>query len=207
MEYDQDIFAPRLQFILKYTAAGSRLRNDMLIHPISYAGRRLYYTDDGEGDPGFGMTAALYLAESAGEMKLRAANPRVQPYLDYNLLATEFDLSRMRESARICIDIAAQDVMSEYIGDLTDPTEADLVSDDVLDEWITRTVTTSHHISGTCKMGPSSDPMAVVDQRGRAYGLENLTVADASIMPDCIRANTNATSIMIGERVSDFIRE
>ena len=205
--YDQDIFAPRLQFVLKYTAAGSHLRNDMLVHPISYAGRRLYYTDEGEGDPGFGMTAALYLAESAGEMKLRTTNPRVQPYLDYNLLATEFDLSRMRESARICIDIAAQDAMSEYIGDLTDPTEADLASDDALDDWIMRTVTTSHHISGTCKMGPSSDPMAVVDQRGRAYGLENLTVADASIMPDCIRANTNATSIMIGERISDFIRE
>ena len=142
----------------------------MLIHPISYAGRRLYYTDEGEGDPGFGMTAALYLAESAGELKLRTANPRVQPYLDYNLLATEFDLSRMRESARICVDLAAQAAMSEYIGDLTDPTEADLGSDDALDDWIMRTVTTSHHISGTCKMGPSSDQMAVVDQRGGVRG-------------------------------------
>ena len=205
--YEQDRFAPRLQFVLRYTAEGSSLRNDMLIHPISYAGRRLYYTDDGEGEPGLGMTAAIYLAESAGEMKLRTANPRVQPYLDYNLLATEFDLSRMREAARICMDIAGQDSMAEFIGDLTDPTEADLVSDDALDDWIMRSATTSHHISGTCKMGPSSDPMAVVDQRGGAYGLEGLRVADASIMPDCIRANTNATSIMIGERVADFIRE
>ena len=56
-------------------------------------------------------------------------------------------------------------------------------------------------------MGPSSDPLAVVDQRANVYGLEGLRVADAAIMPDCIRANTNATSIMIGERVSDFIRE
>jgi choline dehydrogenase len=49
--------------------------------------------------------------------------------------------------------------------------------------------------------------MAVVDQYGKVYGLENLRVADASIMPDCIRANTNATTIMIGERISEFIKE
>ena len=53
-------------------------------------------------------------------------------------------------------------------------------------------------------MGPASDPLAVVDQHGRVHGLENLRIADASIMPDCIRANTNATTIMIGERVADF---
>ena len=69
-----------------------------------------------------------------------------------------------------------------------------------------RNIGTSHHISGTCKMGPASDPLAVVDQHGRVHGLENLRVADASIMPDCIRANTNATTIMIGERMADFLK-
>ncbi|MCY4530207.1 MAG: GMC oxidoreductase, partial [Chloroflexi bacterium] len=67
-------------------------------------------------------------------------------------------------------------------------------------------VSTSHHVSGTCKMGPSSDDMAVVDQYGRVHGLDGLRVVDASIMPDCIRANTNATAIAIGERVADFMR-
>ncbi len=56
-------------------------------------------------------------------------------------------------------------------------------------------------------MGPASDPMAVVDQYGKVHGLENLRVADASIMPNCIRANTNATTIMIAEKVADFINE
>ncbi len=205
--FDQDKFAPRLQFVLRYTAEGSELRNDMLIHPSSYATRSMYYTDTEDGPVGVGMTACIYLAESAGEMRLRTTNPRIQPYLDYNLLATEFDMRRMRESVRICLDISRQDAMSEFIAKLLDPTEPDLASDDALDDWMLRNVSTSHHISGTCKMGPSSDPMAVVDQRGRVYGLENLRVADASIMPDCIRANTNATSIMIGERVSDFIKE
>jgi choline dehydrogenase len=54
-------------------------------------------------------------------------------------------------------------------------------------------------------MGPDTDDMAVVDQYGRVYGLDNLRVADASIMPDCIRANTNLTTIMIGERVADWL--
>jgi len=70
-----------------------------------------------------------------------------------------------------------------------------------------RNVGTQHHSSGTCKMGPDSDPMAVVDQYGRVRGLENLRVADASIMPDVVRANTNATTIMIGERIADWLRE
>lgn len=54
-------------------------------------------------------------------------------------------------------------------------------------------------------MGPENDPMAVVDQRGKVHGIDGLTVADASIMPNCIRANTNLTTIMIGERIADWI--
>lgn len=87
------------------------------------------------------------------------------------------------------------------------PTDDDLASDDALDAWLSRNIGTSHHISGTCKMGPDSDAMSVVDQHGRVKGVEGLRVADASIMPDVIRANTNATTIMIGERVANWISE
>ena len=68
-----------------------------------------------------------------------------------------------------------------------------------------REVTTPTTSAGTCKMGPASDPLAVVDQQGRVHGLEGLRVADASIMPDCVRANTNATAMMIGERIADLL--
>ena len=68
-----------------------------------------------------------------------------------------------------------------------------------------REVTTAQHITGTCKMGPSLDPWAVVDQYGSVHGMEGLTIADASIMPDSVRANTNTTTMMIGERVADFL--
>ena len=205
--YEHDTVGPGIQFVLRYTSTGSSLRNDMLIHPISRASENKIYTDWDREPIGIGMIAAIYLAEAAGEMRLRDANPRIQPYLDYNLLSTKFDMDRMRESVHICRDVAKRGPLAELIEELVDPTEADLASDDALDDWMLRNVRTSHHISGTCKMGPESDRMAVVDQRARVYGLEGLRVADASIMPDCIRANTNATSIMIGERVADFITE
>ena len=86
-----------------------------------------------------------------------------------------------------------------------DPTDEELASDRSLDDWLMRRATTSHHSSGTCKMGPASDSMAVVDQYGRVHGIDGLRVADASIMPDCIRANTNATTMVIGERIADLI--
>ena len=66
---------------------------------------------------------------------------------------------------------------------------------------------TAQHISGTCKMGPSSDPLAVVDQYGKVYGVEGLRVIDASIMPDCVRANLNANVMAMAERFADFIKE
>ena len=82
-----------------------------------------------------------------------------------------------------------------------------LGSDPELTEFIMERVGTSHHASGTCKMGPDSDSMAVLDQYGRVKGATGLRVADASNMPDCIRANTNVTSMVIGERIADFIIE
>ena len=69
-----------------------------------------------------------------------------------------------------------------------------------------KTVFNTTHASGTCKIGPASDPTAVVDQRLNIHGLENIKVADASVMPNVIRANTNATTIMIGERAADWLR-
>ena len=66
---------------------------------------------------------------------------------------------------------------------------------------------TSHHISGTCRMGPAEDPNSVVDQYGKVHGVEGLRIGDASIMYDCVRANTNVPSMMIGERIADFIRK
>ena len=84
--------------------------------------------------------------------------------------------------------------------------DAELASDAALDHWLRHHVTSSYHLAGTCKMGPASDPMAVVDQWCHVHGLSGLRVADASIMPDVVRANTNVTTMMIAERCANFIK-
>jgi choline dehydrogenase-like flavoprotein len=130
----------------------------------------------------------------------------VQPLLDYRYLTDPFDLERMRKAMRLAVRLGADPAFTDLFIERVIPTDADLASDAALDAWLAQNMGTSHHISGTCKMGPASDPMAVVNQYGHVHGLDNLWVADASIMPDCIRANTNATTIMIGERVADFLK-
>src|SRR5919108_1675516 len=113
---------------------------------------------------------------------------------------------RARNAFRLAVHLGADPAWQDLIIERVTPTDADLASDGALDNWLMRNIGTAHHVSGTCKMGPASDPMAVVNQYGQVHGLDGLWVADASIMPDCIRANTNATTIMIGERVADFIK-
>jgi choline dehydrogenase-like flavoprotein len=156
---------------------------------------------------GIRMLGVLDLAKSAGELRLQSIDPHVQPYLDYRYLEDEFDRRRMREMVRRAVQLVEHEDFQTIIAERMEPTDAELASDEALNEYLLREVTTGQHISGTCKMGPGSDPMAVVDQHGRVHGLRNLRVVDASIMPDCIRANTNVTTMMIGERIADFIRQ
>ena len=205
--FRQDELAPKLQVGLRYTAGGSDLRNDMYILAISFVTEEGYYYSTDSDPLGIGMVPHLNLALGSGRVSLSSADPHEQPVLDYNYLREPFDRQRLREAVHICLDLAARDEYRDIIEERVSPTDADLQSDDALDEWLKRNINTSHHISGTCKMGPDSDPLAVVDQHGRVKGIEGLRVADASIMPDCIRANTNVTTMVIGERIADYIKQ
>ena len=201
-DFQLDPDAPRIQTVLRYTASGSDLRNDMQIFPSSFS------TPLG-GDPyaneGIRITCMMELAESAGELTLQSTDPDVQPHIDCRYLEADWDRERMRESVRIVLNLLEHNAFGSIYDGLIEPTEADLVSDAALDDWMLREVCIGQHLSGTCKMGPASDPMAVVDQYCQVQGIANLRVADASVMPDVIRANTNCTTIMIGERVADWI--
>lgn len=205
-DFLQNPLGPLMQVALRYTAQGSSLRNDMFIHPVS-ADRteEMKPVSDGYGLR-IRMTAINYLCVGAGEMLLASPDPRIQPFLDYNYLTEETDRSRLREATRMCLKAADNEAYSSIIAERVDPTDNDLASDENLDRWLRRTARTTHHVSGTCKMGPSSDPTTVVDQHGSVNGVDGLRVADASIMPDCVRANTNVTTMVIGERMADFIR-
>ena len=205
-EFLGDGTEPRLQIGLRYTATDSDWRNDMFIIPASFATTEGYYTASHSKPLGFYLVGCIYLAEGQGELKLASADPHVQPVLDYNYLAESADRARLRESIHIILDLLKHDALDALVAERIGPTDAELSTDDALDEWMRREVGTSHHVSSTCKMGPASDSMAVVNQYGQVHGLKNLRVADAAIMPDCVRANTNITSMAIGERIADLMR-
>jgi len=161
-----------------------------------------------EGDTfHFGLSVGLQNATSAGELTLNTTDPHDQPYLNYDFFSAEYDRERMRGALRKAAEVAERPVFAAHVVEQLNPTKEVLADDATLDRWIMTNCYTQHHVSGTCKMGPSSDSMAVVNQYSHVHGLENLRVVDASVMPDVIRANTNATTIMIAERVADWIKE
>ena len=152
------------------------------------------------------MTCILQQAESAGVLRLVSANPHDKPHIDYRYLRTEGDRRRLREAVRLCRQILAQPAFASIVGAPVSPTAAVSGDDDALDAWLLRNVFTTFHTSGSCKMGPADDRTAVVDQYCRVHGVNNLRVVDISICPDVVRANTNATAVMIGERAAAFFQ-
>ena len=173
------------------------------------------YVGDGGGDPIAGasrsrngrtlhFTVILELAESAGELTLASANPADGPRIDYRYLEGEADVRRMREGIRLCARLLEHEQFRPLVSRLLAPTEADLDSDESLDAWIYENISTTFHTCGSCKMGPDGDPMAVVDQYCRVRGLQGLRVVDLSVAPNVVRANTNATAIMIAERAAGW---
>ncbi len=182
---------------LRFTAEGSNDRNDMFISP--YPGQVL------DGAPHLLLRVILMLANGAGRLQLTSSDPEVQPALEYRYLEDPWDLDRMREGARLALRMGSEPGLQTIIASRSLPLDEDVATSDAMDLWMRATATTCHHSSGTCKMGASSDPLAVVDQYCRVHGLEGLRVIDASIMPNVIRANTNATSIMIGERAAEWL--
>jgi len=205
--YPLDAELPRYQTILRYTAPGSHLRNDMQILMVSFATGRVDRGGDGMTPVGITIQPVLNLAVGKGEVRLDPADPFGMPLIDFNMLAEEFDRRRLRDSLRLSVRLAGHPAFRDILGPRIAPTDEDFASDEALDAWMRREITHTHHLSGTCKMGPSSDTLAVVDQYGKVHGVENLRVVDASIMPDCVRANTNATCMMIGERVADLMKQ
>ena len=186
---------------LRYTAAGSSTPHDMIISPAS-----LNTVVRAGENPTHTVNCGLYLAAGHGELRLVSADPHTPPSMDYCYLKEDWDRERLRESVRLCVSLLQHSAYDSIIEEITAPTPADLETDEALDGWLRRNISTSYHISGTCKMGPANDPMAVVDGQLRVRGVSGLRVADASIMPDVVRANTNVTTMMIAERVADFIK-
>ena len=212
-EYLGDSTKAQRGVALRCSAPGSYLPNDLNITLGAFVSPRANPLDslrtaqneDLSAEQRIEMMIALLLPESVGSLRLSSMDPGVQPQLDYNYLDSPFDRDRLREGVRLALRLAENDDLQPLIGEKVEPDDKDLVSDEALDDWMMRSATTYSHISGTCKMGPSSDPMTVVDQLGNVRGIENLMVIDASIMPDLVRAAINPTVLMMAERLSDVI--
>lgn len=202
-----DITFSRIQTMLRYTVPGSAARNDMQVYVNNVAsGPSPLGSGPGVSNEVIRMTCILQHAESAGELRLASADPRDQPLIDYQYLRSENDRRRLREAVRLCRQILAQPAFASIVEGAVSPSANEFDSDEALDDWLLRNVFTTFHTSGSCKMGPSGDALAVVDQQCRVHGVANLRVVDLSICPDVVRANTNATAIMIGERAAGFFR-
>ncbi len=196
--YSLEADSPRNQVALRCSFAGSTTPNDIQLQPITSGplGREAEEIRIG---------CRLELPLSTGFLSLTCNDPTVQPKLDYQFLTHPWDLERLREAVRGCVKLLEHSGFDSLIQERLAPTDSQLASDDALDTWLKQEVGIAGHTCGTCKMGPSSDPTAVVDQYCRVHGLEGLRVIDAAAMPDIPRANTNATIIMLAERVSDLI--
>src|SRR5262249_50671822 len=123
----------------------------------------------------------------------------------YRYLESEQDRRRLRETIRLVAELTRHEAFADLIARRVAPGDDVLESDTALDAWLRASVLTTRHTSGACRMGPTGDPLAVGDERCRVHGVEGLRVADLSITPNVVRAPTNATAVMIGERVASLI--
>ena len=156
------------------------------------------------GQHAFSTHVNLMRPTSRGRLWLRSADPRDHPRLLFNYLQTPDDASTLVTALKLIREIYAQPALAELSGEELLPGPS-VVTDSELETWVRDNAGTSYHPSCTCRMGPGSDPSAVVDPTLRVHGIDGLRVADASVMPDVVSGNTNAPSIMIGEKAADMI--
>jgi 4-pyridoxate dehydrogenase len=154
---------------------------------------------------GYACRAVVLRPESRGRIELASADPQAPPRIRQNFLATDNDWKTLRAGLHIAREVCRQAPMMEFMAREIAPGDSAL-TDAALDAHIRANSITVHHPLGTCKMGPASDPLAVVDPELRVLGTEGLRIVDGSVMPDLIGGHINAPIIMIAERAADLIR-
>ncbi|MBF7996172.1 choline dehydrogenase [Rahnella laticis] len=152
---------------------------------------------------GFQAHVGSMRSPSRGRVQVKSKDPHQHPSILFNYMASEQDWQEFRDAIRITREIMAQPALDAYRGREISPGKH-VQTDEELDAFIREHAETAFHPSCSCKMG--TDEMAVVDGQGRVHGTEALRVVDASIMPQIITGNLNATTIMIAEKIADKIR-
>ena len=202
-------------FSLHYTSRESREINDMALKTSTVVDEReervpglrsKYLTGEVSPELAARISCTLGLPEGSGYVRLASSDPGVQPSFNYCYLRNPNDIRRVREGLRFGARLLESEAYKDVVDYRISPTDEILADDDALDLWIRQTVGSARHVSGTCRMGPDKDPMAVVDQYCRVKGVQKLWVADASVVPRIPRSGgLHPTALMIGERVVDWI--
>ncbi|MBR9865486.1 MAG: FAD-binding protein [Oceanospirillales bacterium] len=154
---------------------------------------------------GYCLHATLLRPKSIGSVHCKSADPLEPPLIDPNFFNNEEDLDRLVKGLQLALEILESKPFDAVKGKMLH--QLDRHNLQQLKDYCRERADTEYHPVGTCKMGPDSDPMAVVDARLRVKGINALRVIDASIMPSLISGNTNAPSILIGEKGADLIRQ
>ena len=151
----------------------------------------------------------LLRPKSRGRIYLRSSNPFDSPIIEANYFTHPDDVESVKEGLKWGLKMTQTKVFKENkikpVADKYSCGNHEAFSDDYFECLLRHWSHTVYHPAGTCKMGPKTDPMAVVDPELQVHGIRNLRVIDASIMPSIVGSNTNAPTIMIGEKGADLI--
>jgi len=189
---------PIIQTILRYTSPDDGHRMDLQIEQLTFVGR--------SRDPYFGVAAVLEQVDGVGELVYPDADPFAVPHIAPHFCEHPRDARRLAGCLSDALAFTRTGPLGELCDEIVFPDPARATSTDDLVTLLRRFAASGYHPCGTASMGPADDPSAVVDQYGRSHQIEGLVVADASIMPTVPRANTNPTSILIGETIGEWMR-
>jgi choline dehydrogenase len=153
---------------------------------------------------GYTLHVTLMRPKSRGTLTLASRNPVDKPLIDPAFFKHPDDLNTLISGTQLGLDIMNSEALTSYRGNMLYPVERNQVEQ--IKAFLRDHSDTEYHPVGTCKMGPSTDPLAVVDAQLQVHGLQNLRVIDASVMPNLVTGNTNAPTIMIAEKGVDFVR-
>jgi choline dehydrogenase len=174
------------------------------VHITAVPGLSLATTQRGQLEHGFLTNVYQLRPESRGTVRITSPDPHSKPAIDPNYLAAEADRRCLRDGVRLARRIHAQAALAPFRGPEIAPGD-DVRDDAAIDAWVRETSNTIFHPVGTCRMGPATDPEAVVDAELRVRGIEGLRVADASVMPAIVGGNTSVPTMVIAARAAQLI--
>ena len=184
-----------------------RSRSDMKAPDLQFHMAPAGFYDHSLHEPvrrGLSIGSTLVRVESRGFVKLRSADPTWHPEIDAGYFDDGADLDAVLAAYRTVYDVVGQGAIARHIAEPWDPASSNPTTDDILSS-IARLGQTNYHPAATCAMGTVEG--SVVDPELKVRGVEGLRVADASVMPRVPRGNTNAPTIMVGEKCADMIKE